>query len=154
MPPAIWALALGTGINQFGNVIPLFLALYLVSRKLSIAQAGLAVAVIGSTSLAASIIGGQLSDRIGARRVMISAMMTSAVFAVLLALARNFWLILLLVAAYGLASQMVRPAVGSILGSATVPSQRVVAAALVRLSLNAGSAAGPIVAGLMVEHSF
>jgi MFS family permease len=63
-------------------------------------------------------------------------------------------LILVLGAVAGRFAELYRPAGGALTADLVPRSQPVTASALRRLAINAGMAAGPVVAGVLARHSF
>src|SRR3984893_16459754 len=86
LPPAAWVLFAGTLINRFGSFVMTFLILYLTRRGFSAQEAGAAVSLYGFGGVVASIVGGELTDRIGRSRTITISMFASA--AVMIALSQ------------------------------------------------------------------
>ena len=76
LPRDVYVLQLGGLLNAFGNGIVLpFLIIYLHNvRGISLGVAGLAAATQSATGLASGFLGGSLSDRIGAKRVLFATL--------------------------------------------------------------------------------
>src|SRR5256885_3976028 len=72
LPRPVWLLQAGGLLNAFGNGIVLpFLIIYLHNvRGIPLGLAGLAAATQSATALASGFVGGKLSDRIVAKRVL------------------------------------------------------------------------------------
>src|SRR3990172_7824280 len=72
LPRTFWLLWAGTIVNRLGGFVIPFLALYLTGpRGLPVSQAALMVSLFGAGSFGASLIGGELADRLGRRPVML-----------------------------------------------------------------------------------
>lgn len=154
LPPAAWALFAGTFINRFGSFVLVFLVLYLTDRGYSAPSAGLAVSLYGIGSVAATLVGGHMADRVGRRRTIALSMFSAAASLLALSQAEAYGLILLLSAASGFTAELYRPASTALLTDLTPAGRRVPAFALYRFAINLGMAMGPAVAGFLAERSF
>ena len=143
-PRPVWVLFIGTLINRFGGFVLVFLILYLTRNGYSPAQAGLAVSAYGIGAVAASMVGGQLADRIGRRNTIALSMFAGA--AAILALQQAHGLVSIVgwTALVGLTAEAYRPAASALLADLTLPAQRVTAFAWYRMAINLGAAIGPV----------
>jgi MFS family permease len=144
----------GTFINRFGSFVAVFIVLYLRKLGYSAGDIGLTVAAAGAGSMGATLVGGQVADRLGRKNAIALSMFLSATFAVALYEVRTLGLIILFAALFGLASEMYRPASSALIADCVPEANRVAAFAAYRLAINAGFAMGPAVAGLLAESSF
>lgn len=153
-PVSVRYLLGGVLINQMGAFMQTFLVLYLTVRGFSGGRAGLALAAYSIGSVAGTLLGGELTHRIGPRATIGGAMATSAVFVALvplLAQPARFGLLLATVIAAGLATQSYRPAAAVLLSDLMPEEHRVMGFSMMRVALNIGAALGPLVAaGLML----
>lgn len=154
LPASVWVLYAGTFINRFGAFVVPFLALYLVDRGFSAAQAGFAVSAYGLGHLFASIIGGHLADTIGRRKTILISMVTSAAAMMAFSQAERYPVILALAFVTGLATEVYRPASSALLTDMVDAAHRVTAFVGYRIAINAGFAFGPAVAGWLAESSY
>lgn len=154
LPPTAWVLFAGTFVNRFGSFVIVFLVLYLRDEGFSTPQAGLAVSAYGIGSMAASLVGGQLADRLGRRDAIALSMFASAAAMLALSQAHTLPTILVLAALAGLAAEAYRPASAALLTDLTTEGDRVTAFAMYRLAINLGFTAGPAAAGFLAEWSF
>jgi MFS family permease len=154
LPPAAWVLFAGTFINRFGSFVMTFLILYLTRRGFSAQEAGAAVSLYGLGGVVASIVGGELTDRIGRSRTITISMFASAAVMIALSQVNLLPIILVLTALAGLASEAYRPASSALLADLVPAGQRVAAFAALRFVLNAAFALGAATAGLLAQRSF
>jgi len=154
LPPAAWVLFAGTFINRFGSFVMTFLILYLTRRGFSAQEAGAAVSLYGFGGVLASIIGGELTDRIGRSRTITISMFASAAVMIGLSQVNLLPIILVLTALAGLTSEAYRPASSALLADLVPAGQRVTAFAALRFVLNAAFALGAATAGLLAQRSF
>src|SRR5260221_8273690 len=154
MPRAAWVVFGGTFINRFGTFVMPFLALYLTKQGFSVARAGLALGAYGAGLVCASLLGGDLADRMGRRNTIALSMFASAAAMLALSQARAYSSIVALTWLAGLASGLYRPASHALIADLVPEEQRVVAFGLYRFAVNLGFAVGPATAGFLAEHSF
>ncbi|GLY04132.1 MFS transporter [Actinoplanes sp. NBRC 101535] len=140
-------------VNQVGAFAQSFLLLYLTVNRFSIGQAGVALTVYSAGAVLGTLAGGEVTHRVGPRRTIIGAMSVSAVLISIvpwLATPTLYPVLLVAVGLAGLATQAYRPA-SSVLLSELMPAEnRVMAFAMQRTAISAGSALGPLVAAGLV----
>lgn len=154
LPRAAWIVSAGAFVNRFGSFVSVFLVLYLTAEGYSAAAAGTAAGAYGIGHLAASAIGGYLTDRIGRRETIVLSMYSSAAAMLALSQASGLGPITFFVFLIGLSSELYRPATSALLADLVPPQQRVAAFAVWRLAVNAGFALGPAAAGFLADRSF
>src|SRR5687768_6876120 len=92
--PHYWLLWSGTLINRLGGFVIPFLTLYLTSqRSIPVSQAALMVSLFGAGSFLSQLIGGELTDRLGRRPVMLMSFFITPIFMIALGLTRDLLLI-------------------------------------------------------------
>src|SRR5437763_3196449 len=89
LPRGAWILFFGTFLNKFGTFVLPFLAIYLTGLGYSTAQASMAIGWYGIGTLAASLLGGYLADRLGRRKTIVLSMFSVAVAMLCLSQART-----------------------------------------------------------------
>jgi MFS family permease len=154
LPRGAWVLFFGTFVNKFGTFVVPFLAIYLSRLGYTAAEAGLAVGAYGIGSLAASLVGGYLADRLGRRKTIVISMFSVAGAMMCLSQARALPVIAAYAALAGLTGELYRPASSALLADLVPSGQRVTAYAAYRVAFNAGWAFGPAMAGLLARKSF
>jgi len=154
LPRGAWILFFGTFLNKFGTFVLPFLAIYMTRLGYSPAQAGLAIGAYGVGSLAASLLGGYLADRVGRRKTIVLSMFSVAFAMLGLSQARGLPMIVLFSSLAGLTGELYRPASSALLADLVPAGQRVTAFAAFRMAFNAGWAFGPATAGLLAKKSF
>src|SRR5258706_4159671 len=78
LPRAAWFLFVGTFLNRFGAFVIPFLVIYMRQRGFTDREAAAALGAYGIGHLAASVLGGYLSDRIGRRKTIALSKFSSA----------------------------------------------------------------------------
>ena len=144
LPRDVWILQAGGLANMFGNgVIGPFLIIYLHNvRGISLGLAGLIVASNSAAALCSGFVGGALSDRVGPRAVLTSALIVMATAFALFPLIRTPWHALILNVLVGAGSGSFWPSQSTLLGSLTPPERRHSAFAQQRMTMNLGIALG------------
>jgi len=154
IPRAAWVLFLGCFINRFGSFVVPFLLLYLTRSGFAPAEGGMVVGIYGLGQVCASMLGGSLTDRIGARRTIVLSMFLAAAVTIALWAATGFGLVAFLTFGLGLSAELYQPASGALIASLVASPRRVTSYAFHRLATNAGFAAGPAIAGILADQSF
>lgn len=154
-PRAVWVMSAASLVNRLGTMALPFLVLFLVrDRGYSATEAGLFLALYGATAFVAAPISGRLTDRFGAKRVMITSFVATGAIVSGVPWAHSTWTIGALVAAWALANETFRPAMMTFVGSSTAPELRKQAFALNRWAVNLGMSVGPAVGGVLASKSF
>src|SRR3990172_5863676 len=96
LPPTYWFLWFGTVVNRLGGFVVPFLTLYLTSqRAISPSRAALMVSLFGAGSFLSQLSGGEMTDRLGRRPVMLMSFFIAPIAMVILGLAESHWLFML-----------------------------------------------------------
>ncbi len=149
-PKEIWALFVLTIINRSGTMVIPFLSVYLTTvLDFTFLEAGFLLSAFGFGSLGGAYFGGKLSDRIGANFVIIYSLIFSGFLLISLQFATHFYSIFILIFITSLFGEAYRPAVMALAGEFVSKSQTARTMSLIRLAINLGMAAGPLVGGFI-----
>lgn len=143
----------GVLLNQLGAFVQTFIVLYLVFRGHSESRAGATLIAYGAGAVLGTVLGGELTHRLGPRRTIASAMSGAAVIVGLvpwLSGPDRYALLLVAVALAGLATQAYRPAAAVLLSELMPEEHRVMAFSMMRIALNIGAAGGPLIAAGLI----
>ena len=155
LPRSVWVLCAATFVNRMGAMASPFLALYATEALgYSAARAGGLLAVFGAGTILSAPLGGWLSDRIGARRVLAGALAGTAALLVPFPLVAPGAALVAVVFAWALVGEMGRPSSMAVLAESAPPETMRAATAAYRLALNLGMSVGPPVGGLLAAVSF
>ena len=155
LPPTYWLIWTGTLINRLGGFVIPFLTLYLtVQRQIPVSQAALMVSFFGVGSFIAQLTGGELTDRLGRRPVMLMSFFITPIFMILLGLARDLTLISISTFIVGFFTDLYRPAVGAAIADLVSPESRTRAYGYNYWAINLGAAIAPLLAGLMAGYNY
>jgi MFS family permease len=150
LPRAFWYIWLNTLINRFGSFIVIVLAIYLTQRRgLSETFAGLVIGLWGAGGAVGTLAGGVLADRWGRKPTLLTALYTSAVIMIVLALVRSKVEIALTVVALGLVTELSRPAMQALMIDIVPESERLRAFSLNYWVVNLGFAFAAATAGFV-----
>lgn len=142
-------------INRLGGFVVPFLALYLTrERGMSVAAAGVVVALWGAGSLASGPVGGILTDRIGRRRTLLAGCGLGAVAMLHLGIARTPVHVAVAAAMLGFFGDLIRPALNAAISDIVVVGDRPRAYALLYWAYNLGFSIAAVVGGAMADVSF
>ncbi|MEU3492535.1 MFS transporter [Kitasatospora cineracea] len=148
-PTTVRYLLGGVLVNQLGAFVQTFLVLYLTHRGMSGGTAGLALAAYSLGTVFGTVLGGEITHRLGARTTIVAAMAGSApLVAVLPLLARpgRVPVLLAAIALAGLFAQAYRPAASVLLSDLMPERYQVMAFSMMRIALNTGAALAPLIA--------
>jgi MFS family permease len=155
LPPTYWLIWTGTLINRLGGFIIPFLTLYLTAqRDIPVSQAALMVSLFGAGSFIAQLGGGELTDRLGRRPVMLMSFFITPIFVIILGLARDLALISICTFIVGFFTDLYRPAVGAAIADLVPPESRTLAYGYNYWAINMGAAVAPALAGLMAKYNY
>lgn len=143
----------GVLVNQMGAFVQTFLVLYLTARGMSFGRAGLALTAYSAGAVLGTLLGGELTHRLGPRTTIGGAMAASAAILGLIPFLSGpgrFGLLLAAVAAAGLATQAYRPAAALMLSELMPQEFRVMAFSMLRIALNIGAAISPLIAAGLI----
>jgi MFS family permease len=155
LPREVWLLFATNLINRAGMMVLPFLVLYLTTDLgFSLARAGLMLALYGASAIVFGPIGGRLSDRIGALRVMRVSLIASGLVLLLFPLAKSFTAVAAMTVLWAGCSELFRPASLAAITHVVAPEQRRQAFALNRLAINLGMSIGPALGGFLATVSF
>ncbi len=155
LPPTYWLIWTGTLVNRLGGFVIPFLALYLtVQRAIPVSRAALIVSLFGAGSFIAQLAGGELTDRLGRRPVMLMSFFITPVFMITLGLAQNILLMSAATFIVGFFTDLYRPAVGAAIADLVPSESRTRAYGYNYWAINLGAAVAPLLAGLIAEHNY
>lgn len=155
LPRVYWFLWLGTLVNRLGGFVVPFLTLYLTSQRgATPAQAALIVSLSGAGSFLSQLVGGELTDRLGRRPVMLMSFLITPLAIITLGLVHPFWMIMLAMLVSGFFTDLYRPAVNASVADLVPQEGRTRAFGYIYWAINLGAALAPILAGFMARYNY
>ena len=153
-PAASKAMLAGIVINRLGAFIQVFLVLFLTTRGFTPVQAGTALGLYTTGAVLGVLVGGSMTDRLGARATVLISMIGSAGLILSILYLRDYAALVAAVFVVGLVSGAYRPASTALLSELTPPHRQVMIFAMYRLAYNVGSAAAPVIAVGLIAVSY
>lgn len=148
------------GITALGfSVVFPFLSIYL-HNVMHISMTAIGTVFLASSLAGAlsAVVGGELSDKFGRKRIMVFALIFRAItfFVISLAVLKSagFLAIAVLVVLSSFAGRLFEPAAGAMISDVTTPAKRQEAFALLRIGINLGWAIGPAIGGFLASFSY
>jgi MFS family permease len=149
----VWALLAGTAVNKAGDFLQLFIVLMVLQHGGGGLLAAAVLACYGTGELLGVAVAGPLTDRYGARLVVVVSMAVNAAAAAAVPVLPTIWLCLAC-GIGGAAANAYRPASAALLAVIVPADQRVPAFALQRMALNIGVTVAPLLGGLLAAVSY
>ncbi len=153
-PTAVKSLLVGTAVNRLGGFIQVFMVLYMTQRGFSVTQAGIALGVYGAGTVLGVLTGGWMSDRVGPRLTIMSTLVGSALLFPAVLYLDSYAAILVVIGVGGALSQAYRPASTSMISQLIPAERQVMIFAMVRLAINLGTTAAPLLGAALVQVSW
>ncbi len=155
LPRPVWIICTALLINRAGSMVLPFLGLYLTSRLgFSKGTAGWVLLCFGLGSLAGSLAGGRLCDRIGAIRVQIGALVGGGLALIGLAWLRTPASLGIGIFIAAALADAFRPAAMTSIVVLTPEAARTRAIGLLRMAANAGMSIGPAAGGVLARIDY
>jgi len=150
LPRTVWILVVARAVNRLGAFTLPFLALTLVEEfDATLGQAGWVLAGFGLATIPSRLLGGRLSDRIGARATITLGLVGTAAAQLAIAGAQSLVQAILAVVALGLLFEIYEPPSQSLIADVTPPERRPAAYGLLAAALaGAGMCAGLLAAAV------
>ncbi len=159
-PASFWFLIFTEGLMSAGYALSFpFLAVYLSSVKgLPVGQVGFFLSLSMLVASTSNIFGGELSDRLGRKKVMIFSLFFRSLLILCMAVVIKADLspyIFFLLHPLGLfAGSFFNPSARAYVADITEPEKRMSAYSIMRIGTNAGWAAGPALGGFIASSSY
>ncbi|HUR17094.1 MAG TPA: MFS transporter [Candidatus Limnocylindrales bacterium] len=155
LPASFWYLWFGTVINRLGGFAVPFLMLYLTARiGITPQTAALVVSALGAGSFLAQLFGGELSDRLGRRPVMMLSFLVTPVAMLALGIVHEVWMLVIATFVLGFFTDLFRPAMSAAIIDLVPADKRTRAFGYIYWAINLGAALAPIAAGLLANFDY
>ncbi|HEY6196581.1 MAG TPA: MFS transporter [Candidatus Eisenbacteria bacterium] len=155
LPRPFWSLCAGTFVNRCGSFVLPFLTLYLTRvRHLSLAQAGLVLALYGAGGSVAAPLGGFLADHIGRRATLVTALALGGAGMIAVGFIQRLEVLAPAIFCVAMVTEMYRPAMQAAVADLVPPADRVRAYGLIYWVINLGFSVGLTLGGVLARASF
>ena len=152
IPRTIWFLSMVSLINRCGSMVISFITLYLTQYlQFSIKEAGYVMVFFGTGALLGAYLGGRLTDKVGAKPVMLWSLIVNGLVLVARLQVRGFWPICGAIFLLSVSSEIFRPANSVSIRQNSDPENRTRAISLYRMSVNLGWTVAPALGGLLAS---
>lgn len=149
-PREVWALTILTFINRMGTMVLPFLSVYITTvLGFSLKDAGFIISAFGFGSLAGSYLGGRLADRIGGAKVMMLSLFISGILFINMQFVSTFAGLFAIIFFTAMTGEAYRPAMMVEIARYVPPGQTGRSMALIRLAINLGFSAAPVIGGFV-----
>ncbi len=149
----VWWLALITLINRAGTMVIPFLSLYLTQGlQFSLQDVGWVMTAYGFGSVIGSWLGGKLTDMLGYYKVMVVSMVLTGILFVALQTLSTFTAFCIGLFIVMVVADSFRPAMFVALSAYSKEENKTRSVTLIRLAINLGFSAGPVMGGLIITH--
>ncbi len=149
LPRSVYVLVLGQFMNRFGAFVYPFLTLFLEQKDFSMGKIGGVLAAISLGNFFGPMAGGYLADAIGRRNTIVLSLVSSALSLIAMYYCQQYIVLLLVATCYGFFNFLFGPPANALVADLVPEEKRITAFAMLRLAINAGFAAGPMVAGIL-----
>lgn len=150
----VWMISTASFFNAMGQIMGMFVSLYMHSLGFSLQSIGIAITTYGFGFLAGSYASGFLCEKIHPKHILSISMLINSflIAAIVLSTRLNYMLIIL--AFCGLSTSSVRPASVLLINALVDQSDRARALGLRRVGINLGIGISAMVSGLLASYSY
>lgn len=148
-------LALTIFINRSGSMVLPFMGLYLKEAQgFTLGQISVILAMFGVGSAFGSILGGIMTDRLGAFKVQFYSLLMGGVGFLIFSLLDGFYTLAIAMVIVSTITESLRPANISAVASYAKPENITRAISLNRMAINLGFSVGPAVGGILAAINY
>lgn len=154
-PRTFWVLVVITFIDRLGGALLFpFFALYLTAKfDVGMTDVGILFGIFAISSLAGSVFGGGLSDRIGRKSIVIFGLVMTSLSSVLMGLVNSMQLFLVVAFFTGI-MDVGGPARQAMVADLLPESKRAQGYGIMRVAFNLSVTIGPAIGGLIAAKSY
>ena len=150
-PRTFWTLIGATFIDRLGGALLFpFFALFVTDRfGVGMTEVGILFTIFAVASVAGSMIGGALTDRLGRRWMIIFGLVVSALSSLMMGIVTDMHLFFALAAVVGLLGDVGGPAQQAMIADLVEGEKRAEGYGIQRVAVNLAVAIGPAIGGLL-----
>lgn len=153
LPRKVWYLALILLINRSGTMVVPFLTVYLTAeRGYSPATAAWVMVAFGLGGVVGNYVGGRLNDLFGSWHIQLFSLFSSGLVFIWLGQVESFSMFCVVIFILSVTADSFRPANRAAVAFYTPRGQLTKAFGLVRMAVNLGFSAGPLLGGLIIAN--
>ena len=150
-----WMLAITALINRSGSMVLPFMGLYLKeSEAFDLSQVGILLALYGIGSAFGSLLGGMLTDKLGAFWVQFYSLSLGGLGFIVLSFVHGFYGVAAAIVLVSTLAESLRPANMSAIAQYAKPENITRAISLNRMAINLGFSIGPAIGGVLALYNY
>lgn len=152
LPRTVWVVVAARAVNRLGAFTLPFLTITLVRElEATVVQAGWVLAGFGLATIPSRLLGGRLSDRVGARSTIVVGLVATALAQVAVAGSQSLVHAVVAVLALGLVFEVYEPASQSLVADVTPRGQRAAAYGMLAAAMAAAGMGAGLLAALLTS---
>lgn len=150
-PLVVWYFFIAVFINKAGGLMMPLLSRFLNQNcNFSLESIGWIFFFLGLGSVIGTLYSGKLIDKFGAYKVILASLLSSSFFLILMSFVTKFETFCLFIFLFSFFSDMLRPAIFSILKDYTSIEERIKSFTLIRIASNLGLIIGPLISSYII----
>jgi len=150
-----WMLALTALVNRSGSMALPFMGLYLKEAEaFNLSQVGILLALYGLGAAFGSLLGGMLTDKLGAFWVQFYSLSLGGFGFILLSFVHGFYSVAAAIVLVSTLAESLRPANMSAIAQYAKPENITRAISLNRMAINLGYSIGPAIGGFLALYNY
>lgn len=150
-----WWLALVMLINRSGTMVVPFMTMYMTQHiGVSISRAGFVMSLFGAGAIIGALIGGKLTDKIGAYYIQVCTLTGGGIMFIVLGQMKSYELICVFTFLLALVNEAFRPANSVAVALYSKEENRTRSYSLNRLAVNLGWAVGGGIGGILASYDY
>lgn len=150
----IWLICVATFFNSMGQIIGMFVSLYLNKLSYNIQEVSFALTIYGLGYLMGSYISGYLCERHHPKDILCFSMLLNSVFITAMAFSPHLIYISAVLACSGFSNSTVRPASVLLINQLVSPQDRARTLGLRRVCINLGIGITATICGILASFSY
>lgn len=155
-PTQFWVAVMASFVDRIGGALLFpFFSLYITAKfGISLAEAGVILAIFGVMGFFGGMIGGALTDRFGRKIIIILGLVVTASGSVAIGHAQTVSMLYVLAFLVGMFDAFGYPAQQALIADILPPDQRPDGYGILRISANIAMTLGPIIGGFLAQRSY
>ncbi len=150
----VWLICIATFFNSMGQIIGMFVSLYLNILNYNIKEIGYALTIYGIGYLLGSYVSGDLCKKYHPKDILCFSMLFNSIFIAAIVFSHNLIYISIVLACSGASNSTVRPASVLLINQLVKPEERTRTLGLRRVCINLGIAITATICGLLATISY
>lgn len=150
----VWLICIATFFNSMGQIIGMFVSLYLNTLHYNIQQIGFALTIFGIGYLLGSYMCGYFCEKYHPKDVLCFSMLSNSFFITALMFSHNLTYISAILACSGFSNSTVRPASVLLINQLVDPQNRTRTLGLRRVCINLGLGLTAAICGVLASFSY